>query len=174
MARPPQPAWNGLDFYVILGKNEAGDPRWPIARDFGLLNAGDGTRFWKPLRKLQPGHRVFAYVSRAGYVGVGEVAGEMIPARDAVVEFGGRRQPLLERPELDETWRARAASQDPQRTEMVVAVNWLAETSVDQAISSKGRCERLFSNPTIACKLTERWRYTVTTVLTEFGLDTSD
>jgi hypothetical protein len=31
----------------------------------------------KPLRNLAPGKRVFAYVGGAGYVGIGEVTGEM-------------------------------------------------------------------------------------------------
>ena len=65
--------WNGRDFYVILGRAERGDPRWPIAHKYGFLNAGGGSWYWKPLRNLEPGHRVFAYVSGAGYVGIGRV-----------------------------------------------------------------------------------------------------
>lgn len=29
--------WNGRDFYVILGRAEPGDPRWPIAHKYGFL-----------------------------------------------------------------------------------------------------------------------------------------
>ena len=79
--------WNGRDFYVILGRAEPGDPRWPIAHKYGFLNAGGGSWYWKPLRNLEPGHRVFAYVSGAGYVGIGRVTGKVIPARDAEVEI---------------------------------------------------------------------------------------
>ena len=71
--------WNGRDFYVILGRAEPGDPRWPIAHKYGFLNAGGGSWYWKPLRNLEPGHRVFAYVSGAGYVGIGRVTGKVIP-----------------------------------------------------------------------------------------------
>ena len=68
---------------MILGRDKPGDPRWPIAHKYGFLNAGGGSWYWKPLRNLEPGHRVFAYVSGAGYVGIGRVTGKVIPARDA-------------------------------------------------------------------------------------------
>ena len=55
--------------------------RWYIARKYGFLSAGGGSRYWKPLRHLTPGNRVFAYVGGAGYVGIGRVTGEMTPAR---------------------------------------------------------------------------------------------
>ena len=88
--------WNGRDFYVVLGRNDPGDVRWPIASKYGFLNAGGGSWYWKPLRNLAPAKRVFAYVSGAGYVGIGRVTGEMIPARDAKVEIAGQLQPLLD------------------------------------------------------------------------------
>ncbi|MCY3805278.1 MAG: hypothetical protein OXG91_02155, partial [bacterium] len=58
---------NGRDFYVILGRAEPGDPRRPIAHKYGFGNAGGGSWYWKPLRNLEPGHRVFAHVSAARY-----------------------------------------------------------------------------------------------------------
>lgn len=48
--------WNGRDFYVIQGSS-TGDFRWEIARRYGLLNAGGGSWYWKPLRNLTPGKR---------------------------------------------------------------------------------------------------------------------
>lgn len=91
--------WNGRDFYIVLGR--AGEThRWLMASQNGFLNAGGGSWYWKTLRNLFPGARVFAYRSKAGYVGIGRVTGEMIRARDAMVEVNGQRQPLLDRPEL--------------------------------------------------------------------------
>ena len=156
--------WNGRDFYVILGKAEAGDPRWSIASKYGLLNAGHGSQYWKPLLNLEPGKRVFAYVGRAGYVGIGQVVGEMIPARDAEVEIDGRCQPLLDRPDLSAPWKERAASEDLEVTEMVVPVEWLATRPVDQAIWETG----LFAVQATVCKL--RDAHTIETVESAFGL----
>jgi hypothetical protein len=104
--------WNGRDFYVILGRAEPGDPRWQIAHKYGFLNAGGGSSYWKPLRNLEPGHRVFAYVSGAGYVGIGRVTGRVIPAREAEVEIDGQRQPLLDQPDVSAAWKQKAASED--------------------------------------------------------------
>ena len=94
--------WNGRDFYCILGKVDNPD-RWSIARQYGLLNAGGGSWYWKPLQNLTPGKRVFAYVAGAGYVGLGRVTGVMIPARDAEVEVNGQFQSLLDQPRPQRT-----------------------------------------------------------------------
>ena len=116
--------WNGRDFYCVLDRAE-NPGRWSIARKYGLLSAGGGSWYWKPLRHLTPGKRVFAYVGGAGYVGIGRVTGEMIPARHARVEINGDLKPLLDQPELSTDQWHHAASDDPERTEMVVPVEWL-------------------------------------------------
>ena len=118
----------------------------------------------KPLRNLEPGHRVFAYVSGAGHVGIGRVTGKVIPARDAQVEIDGRRQPLLDQPDVSAAWKQDTASDDSQVTEMVVPVQWLAARPVEQAFREKG----LFASQVTACKL--RDTHTIETVESAFGL----
>ena len=156
--------WNGRDFYCVLDRAEQPD-RWAIARKYGLLSAGGGSRYWKPLRHLTPGKRVFAYVGGAGYVGIGRVTGEMIPARDARVEANGQLRPLVDQPELSaDRWKD-AASEDPELAEMVVPVEWLGTRPIKEAIWEKG----LFSSQYVACKL--RDENTIRTVESAFGLD---
>ncbi|MCE2530326.1 MAG: hypothetical protein J4G11_10760 [Acidimicrobiia bacterium] len=139
--------------------------RWSMARKYGLLSAGGGSRYWKPVRHLTPGKRVFAYVGGAGYVGIGRVTGEMMPARDARVEADGTLQPLVDQPELStEKWND-AASEDPELAEMVVPVEWLGTRPIEEAIWEKG----LFSSQHVACKL--RDENTIRTVEAAFGLD---
>jgi len=150
---------------VILGRAEPGNPRWPIAHKYGFLNAGGGSWYWKPLRNLEPGHRVFAYVSGAGYVGIGRVTGKVIPARDAEIEIEGRRQPLLDQPDVSAAWKQKAASEDSQVTEMVVPVQWLTTRPVEQAIREKGP----LASQVTACKL--RDAHTIETVESAFGLN---
>ncbi len=91
---------NGRDFYVIPGRAEPGDPRRPIAHKYRFGNASGGSWYCKPPRNLEPGHRVFAYVSGAGYVGIGRITAKVIPPRDAEIEIEGRRQPLLDQPDV--------------------------------------------------------------------------
>ena len=157
---------NGRDFYVVLGRAEPRDPRWEIAARYGLLNAGGGSKYWKQLERLEVAKRVFAYVARAGYVGIGQVTGEMIPARYAEVQIAGQRRPLLDQPDLNATWRNNAASEDPEKTEMVVPVKWLTDTRpVDQAFWEKGQ---LFSSRHVVCKL--YYEHTIETVASALGL----
>jgi len=160
---PKTRRWNGRDFYTVLGR--AGEThRWEVARKYGLLNAGGGSWYWKPLRNLTSGKRVFAYVGGAGYVGIGLVTGEMIPAREAEVEISGDLQPLLDQPEPRAGWWEDAASEHPEVTEMVVPVKWLGTRSLDEAVWEKG----LFASQLTACRL--RDENTITKVETAFGL----
>lgn len=155
--------WNGRDFYVIQGTLEGTD-RWTIARRYGLLSAGGGTWYWRPLRNLTPGKRVFAYVGKAGYVGVGVVTGEMIPARDATVEIDGRKASLIEAPGVDAAFVERARSHDEEVTEMVVPVRWDQAVEVFEAVSEPG----LFASQVTVCKL--RDERTLQTVAERFGI----
>ena len=162
--RSKQRPWNGQDFYCVL--DDATKPeRWSIARKYGFLSAGGGERYWKPLLNLSLGKRVFAYVAQAGYVGIGRVAQEMMSACNATVEVDGQEQPLLDQPEFRaEKWK-NAASDDPELTEMVVRVEWLGMTSIEDAIWEKG----LFSSQWVVCKL--RDDNTIRTVESAIGLD---
>ena len=163
-SRSKKRPWNGRDFYIVLGRVD--DPRrWSIASTYGLLNAGGGSWYWKPLRSLTPGSRVFAHVGGAGYVGIGQVTGELLPLRDARVEIDGQLQPLLDQPHPGGgTWEG-VASDDPEETEMVVPVRWLATRTLDQAFWEKG----LFASQVTVCKL--RDEHTITTVESAFGLN---
>lgn len=156
--------WNGRDFYVVLGRKERSN-RWSIASKYGLLTAGGGSRYWKPLRHLAPGKRVFAYVGKVGYVGIGRVTGTMIPARDARVEIDGQQHPAIDQPEFEKI-RQGAVSDDPEVTEMAVPVEWTVSRRLEEAVFEKG----LFSSPVTACKL--RDENTIKTVEAAFGLDT--
>lgn len=161
-------SWNGRDFYVIQGTNLSDlDNRWEIARRYGVLTAGGGSWYWKPLRNLTPGKRVFAYVGKVGYVGVGVVSGPMQPARDVTVDVDGRQVPLIEAPDVGEWFTSRAASTDEEVTEFAVPVRWEAAVDADEAVSEPG----LFASQVTVCKL--RDDRTIELVEQQFGLDPS-
>lgn len=136
------------DFYVILGSRKYDDERvrYPIARDYRYLNAGGGKRYWQPLRHLCPGDRVFAFVGRAGYVGIATVTGQMVPAREARVNGGGL---LVDQSDVDAGFKERARRYD-DTTEMVVSVEWAKIVPLDDAVPVAGS---LFSSPNTACEL---------------------
>lgn len=161
--------WNGRDFYVIQGTGQEGrNLRWEIARRYGLLNAGGGSWYWKSMRNLTPGKRVFAYVGKCGYVGVGVVDGTIAPARDVEVEVDGQMVPLPDAPGVDERFARRAQSTDDEVTEMVVPIRWIKTRPVEEAISETG----LFASQVTACKL--RDERTIEVLEDRFDLDEDD
>ena len=110
---------------------------------------------------------MFVHMGGAGYVGIGRVTGSMMPARDAEVEVNGQFQPLLDQPEPRAAWGEIAASDDPELTEKVVPVEWLAKRPIEEAVWEKG----LFASQLIVCKL--RDEHTIKTVESAFGLDSA-
>lgn len=158
--------WNGRDFYTVQGTSEDGG-RWDLARRFGIISAGGGSWYWKPLRNLKPGHRVFAYVGGAGYVGVGKVVGTVTPAADAEVidpDTGDFVQ-LASRQDLYPNFAERMKSEDPEVTEYVVRVDWSEARDVADAAREAG----LFASQLPVCKL--RDPHTLAFLTAEFGLE---
>ncbi len=61
---------NGI-FYVNVGDGET--RAWEDCRNFGFLAAGQGTQWSGPLKTLNAGDIVVAYLKGKGYVGIGKV-----------------------------------------------------------------------------------------------------
>jgi len=127
-------SWNGRDFYCILGRINVGIERWNVGRRYGFVGAGDREVYSKPLQHLQPGHRVFAYVGGAGYVGIGLVLGSMVALRHLVVDVGGSPVKVIDQPDLPSWLTRRGHLVDPERTEYAVPVRWLAHRSASAAV----------------------------------------
>lgn len=141
--------WNGRDFYVVLGTVESGLHRWASGRRYGFVGAGGGAWYWKPLRNLTPGKRVLAYVGGAGYVGLGEVTGEMVKLRDLTVDFDGQTVQVVDQPEIGASVRGRAVLDDDDMTEYAVPVRWIAQRDASGAVKEAG----LFASQVTCCKL---------------------
>src|SRR5947208_1526144 len=78
----------GFDFsrrihYVNVG--EAEHRSWDDSRTYGFLSAGYGLKYSNQMRQLHKDDVVVAYLSKDGYVGVGRVTAEAVPARDFCV-----------------------------------------------------------------------------------------
>ena len=89
-----RPAWNGRDFYVAFGDGPSRS--WEDARKYGFVSGGGGSSFSRPLNQLEPGHRVFVYIPKTGYVGVATVSESAQPAKDFTVEVDGAQMALLD------------------------------------------------------------------------------
>lgn len=157
--------WNGRDYYVVLGRTDDPESRWDVARKYGFVGAGGGGWYWKPLRNLQKGNRVFAYVGGAGYVAVGEVVGEVVRLADLVIDQDGDEVKVVDQVDVSQAMRDRALSADEDDTEYAVPVRWLGTRSVGQAVMEPG----LFASQVTACKL--RDERTIEVLSKAFQLD---
>lgn len=65
------------------------------ARKYGFISGGGGTCYSKTLSLLNVGDRVWVNVPGIGYVGVGRILEEVVPAKDFVVRTPQGEQPAL-------------------------------------------------------------------------------
>lgn len=158
------PSWNGRDFYVSFGANE--QRSWEEAVQFGFISAGGGESYTRSLQQLQPGHRVFVYIPKGngvgGYVGVGEVTGKAMMAKDFEVPVDGAGQaPYLEVTNSPEAGQYR---DDPALAEWVVPVSWTVTRMKGEAICDSD----FFANQNSAVKL--KHGYTLERLTQAFGV----
>lgn len=140
-------AWNGVDWYAAFGDGAVRS--WNDARKYGFVSAGGGAWYSRKLRGPQVGHRIHAYVPKAGYVGVGEVTGPAVPFDDAVVEADGRQIRLADLL-LDGTYRHEGEDRDPDLREWVLPISWGRTVPVQEAFRAVG----VFALQHTACRLT--------------------
>jgi hypothetical protein len=159
--RSTREPWNGQDWYVAFGE-ESGTRSWDDARRYGFVSAGGGEWYTRSLRTLPVGGRVFVYIPKAGYVGVGTIVGEARPFDDAVLTVDGDD---LKMTELDLVGGYRHPGGGPERDEYIVPVAWIKTVDRSSAIQEKG----MFANQNSACKL--RNRFTLETLTRRFNLD---
>lgn len=152
--------WNGQDFYVTLGEDERRS--WEACKRYGYVSGGGGRWYSRTLGKLFVGARVFVYIPGSGYVGAGTVTSEKQPIASVTVNVDGTDIPLLQAPGMPPG--AGTAHDDPELSEYVVRVEWLATRPVSGAIWEKG----MFANQNTVCEL--RSRFTLDRLLDGFGL----
>lgn len=155
-------AWNGVDWYAAFGDGPV--RAWEDARRYGFVSAGGGAWYSGKLRGPEIGHRINAYIPKAGYVGVGHVTGPAVPVEHAMVEVGGRRIKLLDLP-LTGTYRHSGEEHDPDLREWLLPVAWHRTVPIEEAFRPSG----VFALQHPACRLT--CSHTVDLLAERFGSD---
>jgi hypothetical protein len=153
--------WNG-EYYVSFGTGLA--RTWEDARKFGYISAGGGAWYSRTLKVLKPGDRVWVKDPAYGYLGVGEVTGTSLPAKDFSVSTSTGETPALEVLQTASFLKQNAS--DLEKTEYFVPVKWLdAVDSPTKAFDEVG----LFGNQNTVCQpTTPKWRHTVERLKTHF------
>lgn len=162
--------WNGLDYYVSFGDGSASGEgvyrSWDDARMYGFISAGGGTWYSKPLEKLFPGARIFVYVPKHGYVGVGKVIESAVSITEFTVKHNGVEMPFLKAPRSAEDPEAiKANASDPEKRELMVRVEWTKAVPKQQGFWEKG----MFASQLPACRL--RNQFTLERLIQHFGLE---
>ncbi len=123
--------WSG---YWFVNVGEGAHRNWDDNRRYGFLSAGQGPKYSRALRILPVGAKIFAYLSRWGYVGYGEVNQEAIPIKDFIVDTEQKR--LLDLPLIQE--RVGENSNNPELCEWIIGIRWGVTFPRDRAKSLKG------------------------------------
>ncbi len=160
-----KPAWNGQDWYISFGEEET-SRNWDDARRYGFVSAGGGKWFSRTLRQVPVGARVFTYIPKTGYVGIGEVTGPAQPVDEAILPIEGRDVPFLSL-ELKGPYRHEIPDPRPGEDyrEWVLPVRWTSTVDREDALLRPG----LFANQNSACKL--RWQPTIDAVVEFLNVD---
>jgi hypothetical protein len=153
--------WNQQDFVVNFEENDSRN--WEDAIKYGFIAAGGGSWYSKTLKRLFVGARIFCMIPKSGYVGIGKVTEAVEPIKDATFVVNG-----VEKKISDLNLKALKMlhdSDDPEKCEYIVKVEWLKTVPKEDAYWTKG----LKANQNSAYKL--RSQYTIDKVSEYFGLD---
>jgi hypothetical protein len=153
--------WNG-EFFVSFGDDE--QRSWEDARKYGFVSAGGGAWYSRTLNLLKSGDRVWVRIPKVGYVGVGIVEGESIPASEFEVDENGKAVPILDI-KTSAKYGSRVNTDDQ---EYFVKVKWIKTFSRAEAYDELG----FFGNQNSVCKPTApRWRSTVEHLKDKFEIN---
>lgn len=145
--------WNG-EYYCSFG--EGVSRSWDEAMNYGFICAGGGPWYSNTLRLLEPGKRIWVNAVGYGYVGVGRVSGEAVPARSFLVDTPEGRQPALSI--LNRASYHREYVDDDEMCGHFVPVEWLQTVPLEQAVKTPG----LFGNQNSVCRpRTVKWQSTI-------------
>ncbi|MBB6429101.1 hypothetical protein [Algisphaera agarilytica] len=122
-------------WFVNVGESPTNSRCWEDCQRYGFMQAGGGPKWIRQISRLQPGDKIMAYLSRHGYVGVGEVVSEAVMQRDFVSPVKSKR--LLELP-LEKA-PMKEHLHDPDRCDWCIGVNWVAVVPREEALRLKAR-----------------------------------
>ncbi len=123
-------SFTGHYWFMNCGEGSGDGRHWDDCRRFSYMLAGGTPRHIAQVRGLTVGDRLFAYLSRFGYVGAGIVTAEAVRAPDFVPP--GERERLIDLPLQMPINQARMAR--PQHCDWCVAIRWVRSFPREEAV----------------------------------------
>ena len=114
---------NGL-YYVNVGEGE--HRCWQDCRQFGFLSAGQDRKWSDPIRTLEIGDIVVAYLKGKGYVGIGRVSEKAVRVNDFKFEGKSLKEQNLIVSNIFE-------NSENERSEFLVKIDWIKTVESNQA-----------------------------------------
>ncbi len=114
---------NGL-YYVNVG--EGTHRCWDDCRKFGFLSAGQHRKFSDPIRTLEPGDIVVAFLKSYGYVGIGRVIEKAVRVNDFQVNGKSLKHYPIKITDIFENY-------DNDKSEYPVKIEWIKSVDSKQA-----------------------------------------
>ena len=119
-------------FFVNVGAHFGPHRQWEDCYKYGFLAAGYGREHSAQLGRLSIGDIVAAYVSKKGYVGIGQVVAHSVPAADFRFKGCPLSRRMLKGPDLLHD------AKDADKCEYLVAVKWIKKVPQEKAKWRKG------------------------------------
>lgn len=153
-----QAPWTGY-WFVNVGEGE--HRNWEDNVKYAYIGAGQGPKYSEPLKKLEAGDLIFAYMKGLGYVGYGKVVEPATMVKDFTVTEDGKT--LLDMPL--KAPKVADNRNDPKYCEWAVRVDWKKTFDRNSARYFRG----IFANQNIVCKL--RDKKTIDFLTSEFQIE---
>ena len=152
--------WN-REFYVNFGNDQTRS--WDDAKKYGFISAGGGLWYSRTLSLLEPSSRIWVNIPGEGYVGVGIVESEVIPASEFEVTENGKSISIFDL----KSSATYGLGSDTDKQEYFVKVNWIQTLSREDAYNELG----FFGNQNSVCKPTVTgWINTVERLKKKFDI----
>jgi|TARA_B110000259_G_scaffold178383_1_gene216637 hypothetical protein len=146
-------------YYVNVGE---GDNRcWEDCKEFGYMSAGQHPKYSDPIKTLEIGDIVAAYLKRCGYVGIGRVTKKAVRANSFKINGKLLSRYNLKMPNI-------YTNADNENSEFMVKIDWIK--SVDRNDAKWKSKSKLFSSQLVKASL-ENQQKTVEFLESEFKID---
>ena len=146
-------------YYVNVGE---GDNRcWEDCKEFGYMSAGQHPKYSDPIKTLEIGDIVAAYLKRCGYVGIGRVTKKAVRANSFKINGKLLSRYNLKMPNI-------YTNADNENSEFMVKIDWIK--SVNRNDAKWKSKSKLFSSQLVKASL-ENQQKTVEFLESEFKID---